>query len=210
MKIVGLTGGIASGKSLVVGIFKELGAQVIDADHVAREVVRPGKPAHNEILEAFGPTMLLPDGTLDRGRLGDLIFRDSAARTRLNAITHKYIRSEIQREIARLKAAGGSPMVIVDVPLLLDKASRDAYDFDAVVLVFADPDLQLERLMAREGLSREQAVSRIMAQRPLAEKIPEADWVIDNSGSPEDTRRQAEALWKTLVGNAGTRERGNA
>jgi len=199
MKVVGLTGGIASGKSLVVGIFKELGARVIDADHVARVVVERGKPAYDEIVEAFGPTMLLPDGSLDRQRLGELIFRDPAARAKLNAITHKYIRSEIQREIARLRAAGGGTMVIVDVPLLLDKASRDAYDFDAVVVIFADPDVQLERLMVREGLSREQAVNRIMAQRPLAEKIPEADWVIDNSGAPEDTRRQAEALWSKLT-----------
>jgi dephospho-CoA kinase len=199
VKVIGLTGGIASGKSLVVGIFKELGAQVIDADHVAREVVSPGKPAYNEILEAFGPTMLLPDGTLDRGRLGDLIFRDPAARTRLNAITHKYIRSEIQSAIARLRAAGGSTVAVVDVPLLLDKAPKDSYDFDAVVVVFADPDVQLARLMEREQLSREQAVSRIMAQRPLAEKIPEADWVIDNSGTPEETRRQVEALWEKLV-----------
>jgi dephospho-CoA kinase len=201
MKVVGLTGGIASGKSLVVGIFKELGAQVIDADHVARVVVEPGKPAYGEILEAFGPTMLLPDGSLDRQRLGDLIFRDPAARARLNAITHKYIRSEIQREIARLKTAGGGALVLVDVPLLLDKASRDAYDFDAVVVVFADPDVQLARLMEREKLSRAQAASRIMAQRPLAEKIPEADWVIDNSGTPEETRRQVEALWGTLTGS---------
>ncbi|MGH2347948.1 MAG: dephospho-CoA kinase, partial [bacterium] len=195
MKIIGLTGGIASGKSLVVDMFKMLGAQIIDADRVARTVVERGKPAYDEILDAFGPTMLRPDGSLDRQRLGDLIFRDPAARAKLNAITHKYIRSEIQQEIARLRAVGGSTIVVVDVPLLLDKAPKSSYDFDAVVVVFADPDIQLERLMDREKLSRDQAAGRIMAQRPLAEKIPEADWVIDNSGTPEDTRRQVEAIW---------------
>lgn len=199
MKVIGLTGGIASGKSLVTALFKELGADIIDADRVARAVVEPGRPAREEILEAFGPTMLLPDGALNRQRLGDLIFRDPEARAKLNAITHKYIRTEIQSEIARRKAAGGRGIVIVDVPLLLDKAPKGAYDFDAVVVVFADPDVQLARLMAREGLSKEQAASRIMAQRPLAEKIPEADWVIDNSGPPEETRRQVRALWHKLT-----------
>ncbi|HLE77036.1 MAG TPA: dephospho-CoA kinase [bacterium] len=199
MKVIGLTGGIASGKSLVAGIFKELGADVIDADRVARAVVQPGRPAYEEIVAAFGPTMLLPDGSLNRQRLGDLIFRDPEARTRLNAITHKYIRAEIQAEIARRRAAGTHGIVVVDVPLLLDKAPRNTYDVDAVVVVFADPDVQLARLIERENLSKEQAISRIMAQRPLAEKIPEADWVIDNSGTPDETRRQVEALWEKLT-----------
>lgn len=200
MKVIGLTGGMASGKSLVAAIFKELGADVIDADRVARAVVEPGTPAYEKILEAFGPTMLRPGGGLDRRRLGDLIFRDPEARAKLNAITHTYIRSEIQTEVARRRASGGSGVVvIVDVPLLLDKAPKTAYDFDAVIVVFADPDVQLSRLMEREKLSRPQAISRIMSQRPLAEKIPEADWVIDNSGTPQETRRQVEALWERLT-----------
>jgi len=130
---------------------------------------------------------------------GVQLFRDPEARTRLNAITHKYIRAEIQAEIARRRAAGTYGIVVVDVPLLLDKAPRNTYDVDAVVVVFADPDVQLARLIERENLSKEQAISRIMAQRPLAEKIPEADWVIDNSGTPDETRRQVEALWEKLT-----------
>ncbi len=198
MKIVGLTGGIASGKSLVVGIFRELGARVIDADHVARAIVEPGRPAYDEVLEAFGPTMLLPDGALDRKRLGDLIFRDPEARAKLNAITHKHIRTEIQAEIARLRAAGGAGVAVVDVPLLLDQAPKSAYAFDAVIVVFVDPETQLSRLMARDHLPREQAIARIMAQRPLGEKLSEADWVVDNTGEPAETRRQVEALWAIL------------
>ncbi|HEY3247612.1 MAG TPA: dephospho-CoA kinase [bacterium] len=201
MKVVGLTGGLASGKSLVAGIFRELGAQIIDADHVARAIVEPGRPAYDEILEAFGRTMLGPDGALDRKRLGDLIFRDPAARAKLNAITHKYIRGEIQREIARLRESGRRGVMVVDIPLLLDQAAKTAYDLDAVVVVFVDPDTQLARLMARDGLPREQAIGRIMAQRPLAEKLPEADWVVDNSGTAEETRRQVEALWDQLRAN---------
>ena len=199
MKVIGLTGGIASGKSLVADMLRELGAAVIDADHVAREIVRPGTPAYQEIVEAFGLTILRPDGTLDRQRLGDIVFRDPAARQRLNVITHRHIREQIQEEIKRLRASSASDGIgIIDIPLLLDTAPRDAYDLDGIIVVFVPPETQVARLVARDGLTREQALQRLQAQRPLAEKVAEADWVIDNPGSIEQTRRQVEALWAAL------------
>ncbi len=205
MKVIGLTGGIASGKSLVTALFRKLGASVISADEISRQVEQPGTEVFRDLVEAFGTTVLRPDGTLDRKRLGELIFRDATARARLNAITHPRIRQQIQAEIKRFRAATHQ-LVIVDIPLLLDTAPRDAFDLDGVIVVVVDPETQIARLMAREGLTREAALRRLQAQRPLAEKAAEADWIIDNSTAVERTRRQVEALWQRLrSGSEGTR-----
>ncbi|MDR7483704.1 MAG: dephospho-CoA kinase [Armatimonadota bacterium] len=202
MKVIGLTGGIASGKSLVAGLLRDLGAWVIDADEVAREVTAPGSEALREIAEAFGPTVVGPDGALDRKALADRIFSDPQARQRLNAITHPRIRRRIVEEIAAVRARQPQAIVVVDVPLLLDTAPADAYPFDGVVVVYADEAAQLARLAARDGLTEEAARRRLAAQRPLREKVPLATWVIDNSGPPEATRRQVEALWRRWHGTA--------
>jgi dephospho-CoA kinase len=196
VKVVGLTGGIASGKSLVVGILRELGACVIDADAVAREIVAPGTDAYREIAQAFGPSVLGVDGTLDRKALATRIFRDAQARARLNTITHPRIRRRISEEIAAAHVGRPEAIVVVDIPLLLDAAPRDAYLLDGIVVVAVDEATQLARLTTRDKLTETAAWERLQAQRPLREKIPLADWVIDNSGPPEDTRRQVEALWR--------------
>ncbi len=194
MKVIGLTGGIASGKSLVAGILRELGAHVIDADIIAREVVA-GRDVRRAIVEAFGPSVQAADGTVDRKVLGDRIFADSDARARLNAITHPRIRQRIAEEVARLRATHLDATVVLDIPLLLDVAPRDAHDLDGIVVVVVDEATQEARLRARNQIGAEEAQQRLRSQRPLREKVAEATWVIDNSGSRAETQRQVEALW---------------
>lgn len=195
--LVGLTGGMASGKSLVAGMFKALGAVVIDADLIAREVVARGSPALREIAAAFGEGVIQPDGALDRRALAERIFDDPAARARLNAITHPPIRRRMVEAAARARAAHPDAVIVLDIPLLLDTASAETYDLDGVVVVAVDEATQEARLAARNGIARAAARRRLQAQRPLREKVPLATWVIDNSGPPEATRRQVEALWRT-------------
>ena len=192
MKVLGLTGGIGSGKSMVASMFAKLGADVIDADRLAREVVEPGQPALEEIATAFGRDILLPDGRLDRGKLGRIIFADPVARRRLNAITHPRIRERMEAEIA---AHGSQPgVLIVDIPLLYENDRTRAVE--AVIVVWVDQQTQLRRLNERDGLSAEEARQRIGAQMPLDEKRARADAVIDNNGSRENTRRQVEAIYR--------------
>ena len=191
MKVLGLTGGIGSGKSLVDAIFRELGAEVIDADLLAREVVEPGQPALQEIVSSFGTDILLPDGRLDRAKLGATIFTDASARERLNAITHPRIRQQMAEEVAA--RAGRPGLLILDIPLLYENGR--AAEVERVVVVWVDQATQIRRLMARDHLLAEQARQRIDAQMSLDEKRARADDVIDNSGSRETTRRQVERLY---------------
>jgi dephospho-CoA kinase len=193
---VGLTGGIASGKSLVGGMLRDLGAIVIDADAVAREVVAPGSPVLQEIVTAFGPSVLTPDGALDRRALAERIFGDPASRQRLNAITHPAIRRRIAGALDAVRASHPGDVVVLDIPLLLDTAPPSAYALDGVVVVYVDEATQVARLVARDGISEAAARQRIAAQRPLREKAAEATWLIDNSGTPDETRQQVEALWR--------------
>ena len=198
MKVIGLTGGIASGVTLVARILRDLGARVIEADQVSREVVRPGTDAFRAVVDAFGPGVVASDGTLDRQRLGHIIFEDPAARARLNTITHPAIRRRIWDEIEEIRRAAPDATVVVDIPLLLDTAGPETFDLDGVIVVSATPDLQLSRMMARDGLSREEAQRRLDAQRPVALKAADADWVIDNTGTIEETRGQVRRLWDDL------------
>lgn len=195
-RVIGLTGGLASGKSLVAGMLRALGARVIDADALAREVVEPGSEALAEIAAAFGAEVLDSDGRLRRGALAARIFADAEARARLNAITHPRIRRRIGEEIARAQREMPGGVIVVDIPLLLDTAGPGDYPLDGIVVVYADEATQVARLMARDGLSEAEARRRLAAQRPLGEKVAEATWVIDNSGSVEATRAQVEALWR--------------
>jgi len=197
VNVIGLTGGIASGKSLVARILRELGAEVIDADAVAREIVEPGTAALHEIAEAFGPDILHAGGTLNRRVLADRIFRDAGARARLNAITHPRIRRRMAERVEALRRTNPHAIVVLDIPLLLDTAPADAYPLDGIVVVFVDPDTQAARLAARHRISVEAARQRLEAQRPLQEKVSQATWVIDNSGTPDATRRLVEALWQS-------------
>jgi len=199
VKVIGITGGIASGSSLVAGMFRDLGAVIIEADKVAREAVQPGTGVYKKIVEAFGKDVLLPDGSLDRRRLGAIVFKDPAARRRLNVMTHPEIRRRIQSQVEQAAAEQPDAVVIVDIPLLLDTTGPEAFDLDGVIVVAATPEQQIERLMARDNLTREEAENRLAAQRPVAEKAAEADWVIDNTGTIEETRRQVGILWSEIA-----------
>jgi dephospho-CoA kinase len=192
MKVLGLTGGIGSGKSMVASMFAQLGADVIDADQLARDVVEPGQPALDEIATAFGRDILLPDGHLDRGKLGRIIFADSVARGTLNAITHPRIRERMDAAIAERASRPG--VLIADIPLLYENERTGTVE--AVIVVWVDHETQLRRLLERDGLTEEAARQRIAAQMPLDEKRARADAVIDNSGSRESTQRQVEAIYR--------------
>ncbi len=198
MKILGLTGGIGSGKSMVARMFAQLGAGVIDADQLARDVVEPGQPALEEIATAFGRDTLLPDGRLNRGKLAGIIFADPAARARLNAITHPRIRRRMDAEIAARRS--GSGVLVVDIPLLYENDRTGTVE--TVVVVWVSQKTQLRRLRERDGLTVEEARQRIAAQMPLDEKRARADLVVDNSGSRENTRRQVEAIYRRYVPTA--------
>jgi len=192
MKVLGLTGGIGSGKSMVASMFAQLGADVIDADQLARDVVEPGQPALDEIATAFGRDILLPDGRLDRGKLARIIFADPVARAKLNGITHPRIRERMDAAIA---ARGSGPGVLIaDIPLLYENERTGTVE--AVIVVWVDPETQLRRLLERDRLTEDEARQRIAAQMPLDEKRAQADAVIDNSGSRENTQRQVEAIYR--------------
>jgi dephospho-CoA kinase len=200
MRVLGLTGGIGSGKSMVAQMFARLGAVVIDADRLAREVVEPGQPALQEIAATFGPDVLLPDGHLDRPRLGGIIFADPAERAKLDAITHPRIRARMEEEIKARRSGPG--VLIVDIPLLYE--NDRTHSLERVIVVWIDPQTQLERIRRRDGLSADAAAQRIAAQMPLDAKRARADHVIDNSGSPEDTERQVEAIYRLYAPTAAS------
>lgn len=194
-RVIGLTGGIASGKSTVSAMLRELGAHVIDADQVARDVVAPGTPALAEIQARFGPAVLHEDGALDRKKLGAIVFADPDARRALERITHPRIAAATQQEIARLAAAGVDP-VIYDAALIVE--NRLYTWMQGLIVVSVPPEVQVARLMIRDDIDEAAAQARIAAQLPLAEKVAVATHVIDNSGTRADTEAQVRALWERL------------
>ncbi len=196
MKVLGLTGGIACGKGTVASMFAELGATVIDADDVAHSVIAPGKPAWHQAVEAFGDSILTPDGTIDRKKLAQIVFSDAAARNQLNAITHLRITQEIQTRLVDL-ARSGCGIAIVQAALIGETAADDG--FDGIIVVYADPTVQVARLIGRDSLTEEEARKRIETQMPTDKKRDLADYVIDNSGSVEQTREQVDTLWRELI-----------
>jgi len=196
MRMVGLTGGIASGKSTVAGMLRALGAELIDADQVSREVVAPGTPALAEISERF-PGVVRPDGTLDRAALGKQVFASAEARAALNAITHPRIQAAVQERTAAL-AARGVPRVVYDAALLIENGLHAAMD-GGVILVAASPDTQRARLVARDGLTPAEAEARIRSQLPLEEKRRHARWVIENDGELAHLRAQVERTWREVT-----------
>ena len=196
---VGLTGGIASGKSLVAADLAARGATVIDADVLAREVVEPGTPGLAAVIERFG-TQVLTDGRLNRARLAEIVFADPAARRDLERIVHPAVRARA----AELECGAGAAAVVVHViPLLVETSQQQ--DFDLVVTVDVDHEKQIERLMARNGYSRAEAESRIAAQASSEDRRRAADVVVDNSGSIAQLRDQIEALWAVLT-STGARQ----
>lgn len=203
--LVGLTGGIATGKSTVSAMFGFLGCRVIDADQLAREVVEPGQPAHAAIVREFGPDVLQDDGALDRRRLGAIVFADAARRKRLEAITHPAIRARLGRILAVYDEEGFDGIVVWDVPLLIETGG--AALVDRVVVVYADPETQCRRLMARDGSDEAAARARIASQMSIEEKRRLAHHVIDNSGGRADTDRQVRELHARLVADQRARRR---
>lgn len=193
--VIGVTGGIASGKSTVSRIFQRLGAEVIDADQVAREVVEKSPQVLARLVEAFGPEILQEDGSLDRRRLGTMVFGNPGALEKLNQITHPPILAELRRRIEELKVSG--KFVVVDAALLIECDFLSPLDW--LVLVVADREKQVERLVNIVGLSEEEAWKRINSQLPLEEKKKFADIIIDNNGTLEDLGRQAKEVWCRMV-----------
>jgi dephospho-CoA kinase len=202
MRVLGLTGGIGSGKSVVSAMFRELGAAVIDADQLARDVVAPGQPALEQIAEAFGRDILQADGQLNRSRLATRIFADASARERLNAITHPPILERMQQAV--LAHRGEPGVLILDIPLLYENTRAGLVE--KVIVVWVDRATQIERLTARDGLSRMEAERRVDAQLPLDEKRLRAGYVIDNRGSLANTRRQVEAIYRQFADPPGKSE----
>lgn len=187
-KHVGLTGGIACGKSTVARLLAEkYGAVVIDADQLAREVVEPGKPAYRQIVDHFGQKVLKPDNTIDRKRLAALVFADPVERARLEAMVHPRVRELARNKVAALAALGAAqrPRLVVEVVPLLFEVGLEP-EFDEIWVVKCDREQQIQRLMERDHIDREEAIARLNAQWPLEKKIERADRVIDNSGSLSD------------------------
>ncbi len=184
MLLVGLTGGIGSGKSQVAQMFKRLGAYLIDADELAREAVQPDRPVLKRIVEAFGPEILNPDGTLDRAKLGRLVFSDSEKREMLNSIVHPHVFMEEERRRKEIARKDPKAIVLFDAALLIETGSCQL--MDKVILVTIDRRSQISRIMKRDGLTREEAVRRIEAQMPQSKKKGKADYVIDG-GQPLST-----------------------
>jgi dephospho-CoA kinase len=196
MRLIGLTGGIATGKSTVARMLVDRGAVVIDADLLAREVVEPGEPALEEIATEFGRGVLDSGGRLDRAALGEVVFADPQRRRRLEAITHPRITALMQQRIAAALQSY-APLVVVDIPLLFENR-RDSW-MEGVMLVYADTSTQLRRMRERDGFSEDEARRRIAAQMAVDEKRRMATWVIDNGASVDDTRRQVDEWWRNNV-----------
>jgi dephospho-CoA kinase len=194
---VGLTGGIAAGKSTVAAMLRDLGAFVIDADEIARRVMAPGESAHQEVVERFGKEILDANGGIDRPKLAEIVFRNPRARFDLNAIVHPKVRAEAERLIDECARSGRSRLVVYDAALLVETGAYRG--LDRLVVVRCRRDTQLRRLEQRDGLEGAAASARLASQAPLEEKIAAADYVIDTDGSLEETRRQAELVYEDLL-----------
>ena len=193
---VGLTGSIAVGKSFVLVIFRELGCHVLDADKTAREVVEPGTKGLAEIVENFGDDVLLPDGSLDRKKLGRIVFADEGKRQLLNSIVHPLVIEAQNEWIEQRERNDPDGVAIVDAALMIESGGYKR--FDKLIVVWCRPEIQLERLMLRDGLSTEEASRRVAAQMPQEEKKSYADYLIDTSNGFEDTRDQTTEIFGRL------------
>jgi len=197
MKVIGLTGGIASGKSTVSNILREMGAYVIDADEISREIIKKGSEAWKEIIDYYGNDILLPDGEIDRKKLGNIVFADKEKLDKLNAITHPRIIQRIKEIIDAEKEKGKERAVILDAAILIEMGLQNMVD--EVWVVSIDKDKQIKRLIERDKLSYEDAMNRIRMQMPLSEKVKYADYVIDNSKDIGYIRKQISKLWERVI-----------
>lgn len=195
--VLGITGGIACGKSLIGGLFRELGAATVDADDLARTAVSPGSAAFTRIIEHFGREVLTAAGEIDRPQLAQRIFADPDERQVLNRITHPEIAALAIARLRELASRPDVPLVVYEAPLLFEAQAQDRVD--CVLVVASAPEKQLVRLMQRDGVSRDEALRRIASQMPLAEKIARADFVIENNGTPEEAAQAVRAIFGKLT-----------
>ncbi len=196
MLIIGLTGGIASGKSLVARTFKDLGAHVIDADHIVHDLLEPGQQSWQEVVDHFGHDLLTEDNSIDRRKLGQIIFSDAQERQWLNSLLHPRVFDVYTAQVKNLCCRQQNSIVIFDAALLIETG----YDrhMDRLVVVYAEREQQIERLISRDKFTREQALARISSQMPLAEKREKADFVISNTGTRQETERQTREVFETI------------
>jgi|YelNatPaOPRAMG01_1025707.scaffolds.fasta_scaffold120583_2 dephospho-CoA kinase len=208
MLVVGLTGGVASGKSLVSQVWNKEGAYIIDADQIAKELVKPNLPAWKEIVDKFGIEILNEEGSINRKLLASIIFSNQEKRELLNRILHPRIKEEIQRRIKDISFKDPRAIVVIDAPLLIEVG--DYREMDRVVLVTSSQEHQMERLQLRDGLKKEEAQRIIDAQKPLSEKLKLADFIISNEGSIEEVKRKAKEVFKELKVIASQKENKNS
>jgi dephospho-CoA kinase len=197
MLVIGITGGIGSGKSLAAEFFRCRGAAILDADEVARELTRPGSALLKEIAAAFGGEVVRPDGSLDRRGLAARVFESPEAVAKLNAITHPVIMSEIERRLQALAEEGKAQVACVVAPLLLEAGGRKLVD--RLLVMRADEAERVRRVVARDGLSAEEVRARMAAQMPAADQVQEADWVVDTDRGKGAALRQLEEIWERLA-----------
>lgn len=190
-QIIGITGGIASGKSSVSQYLQELGFVIVDADVASRAVVEPGEEAYQQVVKAFGEDLLLSDGRIDRAKLGSIIFHDQEKRLLLNSIVHPAVRTWMRKE-TETAFSNGAETVFMDIPLLFE--SKLTFMVEKTLLVYVDESVQLERLMDRNKLNKTEALARIHSQMPLKDKKALADAIIDNNGDREETKKQIEKI----------------
>lgn len=195
---VGLTGGLASGKSFVGRSLADLGCYLIRADEVGHQVLEPGGEAYDAVVREFGAGILHPDGTMDRRRLGALVFHDPARLAQLNALVHPPVRARTRRLLEEYEAAHPDGIAVVEAAILIETGSYR--DYARLILAVCGKEQQIERAMARDGLTREQVLDRLSRQMPLDEKIQYADYVIDTSGAKENTLAQTRAVYESLLG----------
>jgi dephospho-CoA kinase len=194
VQVIGLTGGIATGKSTVSIILKKAGAIIIDADRIARDVVKKGLPAYQKIRDTFGDNVLLPDGEIDRSVLGDIIFNDPQKKQLLNRIVHPYVSQETNLQLKHIEKTHPHSIVILDIPLLMEAQMHQ--DLSDVIVVYVPEHTQIKRLMRRDGILEADARARVRSQMPIEEKKDLATIVIDNSGTRENTRKQTLEIFR--------------
>ncbi len=197
MFVVGLTGGIASGKSVVSNMLRDLGASIIDADEISREIMIPHTKCWEEVITSYGSDLLLEDLTIDRKKLAISVFKDSEQIKKLNRIVHPYIMQRIEEMIEEIKDKDPQALVIVDAALLVETGVYKHYD--KLIVVYVSKETQLKRLMIRDAMSQEEAESRIDLQSPLTEKLKVADYIIENEVSLSKTREEVEKVYKALT-----------
>ena len=201
---VGLTGSIAVGKSFVLSVLAELGCVTFDADKIAHSVMEPGRPAHDEIAGEFGAAVLADDGAIDRAKLGAIVFSDEARRKRLNEIVHPRVIEEQNRLLAAAEGRNPNGIAVIDAALMIESGGYKR--FDKLIVVFCGREKQLERLMKRNNLTREEAELRVSAQMPSDEKRRYADYEVDTSGTFEETRKRVSRVYQDLLVTKAVRD----